>query len=136
MNEKYEAPALPIEEMLKTLNASSVFGEPTREGATTVIPVAAVSYAFGAGGGYGKPPAGEAADAGEEASEASGAGEGGGSGGGGGGRAKPVGYIRLDANGAYFEPIQDQSRIALAGIAMVAWAIFWVAATIRAFVKK
>ncbi len=135
MNEKYEAPALPIEEMLQRLNASSVFGEPTREGATTIIPVAAVSYAFGAGGGYGKPPAGEATEAGEAAAESD-TGEGAGSGGGGGGRAKPVGYIRLDADGAHFESIQDESRIALAGIAMVAWAIFWITATIRAFVKK
>jgi uncharacterized spore protein YtfJ len=135
MNEKYEAPALPIEEMLQRLNASSVFGEPTREGATTVIPVASVSYAFGAGGGYGKPPAGEAAEVGEAAAELD-TGEGGGSGGGGGGRAKPLGYIRLDADGAHFDPIQDQSRIALAGIMMVAWAIFWVTATIRAFAKR
>jgi uncharacterized spore protein YtfJ len=135
MNEKYEAPALPIEEMLQGLNASSVFGEPTREGATTVIPVAEVMYGFGAGGGYGKPPAGEAAAVGEAAAEQD-TGEGGGSGGGGGGRAKPLGYIRLDADGAHFDPIQDQSRIALAGIAMVAWAIFWVTATIRAFAKK
>jgi uncharacterized spore protein YtfJ len=136
MNDKYEAPSLPIEDMLKRLNASSVFGEPTREGATTVIPVAEVMYGFGAGGGYGKPAAGETAEAGEEAAATAGAGEGGGSGGGGGGRAKPLGYIRLDADGAHFDPIQDQSRIALAGIAMVAWAIFWVTATIRAFVKK
>ncbi len=135
MNEKHEAPALPIEEMLQRLNASSVFGEPTREGATTVIPVAEVMYGFGAGGGYGKPPAGEAAAVGEAAAEQD-TGEGGGSGGGGGGRAKPLGYIRLDADGAHFDPIQDQSRIALAGIAMVAWAIFWVTATIRAFAKK
>lgn len=137
MNEKYEAPSLPIEEMLQRLNASSVFGEPTREGATTVIPVAEVMYGFGAGGGYGKPgSADEAAEPGEESAATAVAGEGGGSGGGGGGRAKPVGYIRLDADGAHFDPIQDQSRIALAGIMMVAWAIFWVTATIRAFVKR
>lgn len=131
MDDKFAGPAIPIDEMLRRLNASSVFGEPIREGTTTVVPVAEVFYGFGAGGGYGKPAAGEGPKAGEEPP-----GEGGGSGGGGGGRAKPIGYIRLSAEGAEFEPIQDQSRIAVAGITMVAWAIFWITATIRAFAKK
>jgi uncharacterized spore protein YtfJ len=132
MNDKFAGPAVPIDEMLKRLNASSVFGEPVREGATTVVPVAEVFYGFGAGGGYGKPAEGKATEDGAKDAP----GEGGGSGGGGGGRAKPIGYIRLSADGAEFEPIQDQSRIAVAGITMVAWAIFWITATIRAFVKK
>jgi hypothetical protein len=35
-----------------------------------------------------------------------------------------------------FEPIMDQTRIALAGILMVAWNVFWVSATIRTALKR
>lgn len=132
MNDKFETPTVKIEEILNRMNASSVFGEPIREGATIVVPVAEVMYGFGAGGGYGKPAEGAPADTDEKKEM----GEGGGSGSGGGGRVKPVGFIRLSADGAYFEPTMNPAVIPLAGIAMVAWTIFWITATIRAFVRK
>ena len=130
MNEKYEAPSIPIENAQDAERSSVLSRARGRHDDHT--------------GGCGivclrrgrlRQAAGSEAAAGEAAAESE-TGEGGGSGGGGGGRAKPVGYIRLDADGAHFESIQDESRIALAGIAMVAWAIFWITATIRAFVKK
>jgi uncharacterized spore protein YtfJ len=121
----------PIENMMKRLTVNSVFGEPIKEGDQTVIPVAQVSYGFGFGAGWGSG----AAEAEGEERPAS-AGEGGGQGGGAAGKARPVGALRITADGVHFEPVMDPKVIALAGIAMVAWNVFWVAATVRAFAKR
>lgn len=53
-----------------------------------------------------------------------------------GGRVAPRGYIRIASDGVKFEPIMDQARIALAGIAMSAWSVFWISKTIRTFATK
>jgi uncharacterized spore protein YtfJ len=121
----------PIENMMKRLTVSTVFGEPIKEGDQTVIPVAKVSYAFGFGAGWGSG----AAAAKEEAQPAS-TGEGGGQGGGATGKAQPVGALRITAEGVHFEPVMDPKVAALAGIAMVAWNVFWIAATVRAFARR
>ena len=85
-------------------------------------------FGFGYGSGEGPAPAKE----GEESGMATG----GGGGGGGRGSAKPRGVVKITADGVSYEPIVDPLRISLAGIAMVAWAVFWVTLTIRSFVKK
>ncbi len=132
MNDKVEVSLEPIDEMLRKLNASAVFGEPFKEGAVTVIPVANVAYGFGYGSGRGKMTGGMHGPMGE----ASEPGEGSGQGGGGGGMARPIGYLRISADGVTYEPIMDTSRISMLGIAMVMWNIFWSTSAIRAFVKK
>lgn len=71
----------------------AVFGEPIERDSVTVVPVARVRWAFGAGSGRG-PVAG--ADAGGMA---------GGSGGGGGASADPIGYVEIGPSGAAFRPI-------------------------------
>jgi uncharacterized spore protein YtfJ len=132
MNDKIEVDLEPIDQMLRKLNANAVFGEPYKEGDVTVIPVANVGYGFGYGSGSGKmtgPMSGA-----EE--NASGPGEGSGQGGGGGGMARAVGYIRIAPDGVTYEPIMDNSRISMLGIAMVMWNVFWISAAIRAFVRK
>jgi uncharacterized spore protein YtfJ len=121
----------PIENMMKRLTVNAVFGEPIKEGDQTVVPVAQVSYAFGYGAGWGSGAA-EAEDEGQPAN----AGEGGGHGGGATGKARPVGALRITADGVHFEPLMDPKAVALAGIAMVAWNVFWIAATVRAFTKR
>ena len=121
----------PIENMMKRLTVNSVFGEPIKEGDQTVIPVAQVSYGFGFGAGWGSG-ATEAAEEGQPAN----AGEGGGHGGGATGKARPVGALRITADSVHFEPVMDPKVVALAGIAMVAWNVFWIAATVRAFTKR
>jgi len=120
----------PIEEMLERLNVAAVFGAPVKEGGVTLIPVARVAYGFGYGYGAGvsHEPAAESTPV--ETAEGSGAG------GGGGGVARPLGFIRIDANGARYEPMVDPTRVPLAGILMIMWAVFWVAKTIQAFVRK
>ena len=133
MNESPAPVIEPIENMLKKLNVSAAFGEPVREGDTTVIPVATVFYGFGYGSGYGR--GGKPAD--EESQEPQPeVPEGGGSGGGAGGQARPVGFIRINAEGVHYEPLENPTRISIAGILLSAWSVFWITQTIRAFVHK
>ena len=116
-----------IEQMLDSLNTNAVFGAPVHEGNVTVIPVARVWYGFGEGSGSGT--AGEPSESGQVPM-----GEGGG--GGGGGRARPLGYIRIAGDDVRFEPIVDPGRMALAGMALAAWNVFWVAAAVRAWARR
>lgn len=115
----------PIERLLERLTTTSVFGAPVTSGEVTVIPVSSLRVGFGYGAGGGRQATGAATP------EAAG-----GSGGGGGGGVEPRGYIKITPAEVKFEPIMDQGRIALAGILMVAWNIFWVSATIRAALKQ
>lgn len=119
-----------VERMVDRFNIGAVFGEPTHEGNVTIVPVAEVNAIFGFGYGSGEGPA--PAKEGEESVMATG----GGGGGGGRGSAKPRGVVKITADGVSYEPIVDPVRISLAGIAMVAWAVFWITLTIRSFVKK
>ncbi|MFN8470842.1 MAG: spore germination protein GerW family protein [Anaerolineae bacterium] len=129
MTENISSKALdPLYQWLDRLNVRSVFGEPVHEGNTVVIPVASVRVGFGYGAGQ-QPPS-----AGEDGGQQPGAGEG--AGGGGGSSVQPRGYVRMSADDVAYEPITDHNLISLAGIAMVAWNVFWVAATIRAFAPK
>jgi uncharacterized spore protein YtfJ len=132
MNEKMTQVIQPIEQMLERLNVNTVFGEPTKEGNVTIIPVAEIGVGFGYGYGFGQAPG----EAGEGDGKTAGPSEGGGGGGGAGGRASPRGYIQITPTAVKFEPITDQARIALAGIAMSAWSVFWISKAIRAFAKK
>jgi len=134
MAAKPEFSTAPIEQMLAKLGVESVFGAPTKEGETTIIPVADVAVGFGYGSGYGSGGEEPTANAAQEASTVK-SGEGGGGGGGGGGRSTPRGVLRITSQEVYYEPIVDPTRIPLAGILMVAWTVFWVTATIRAIAK-
>ncbi len=128
MDENIRPVVEPIEQMLDQLQVAAVFGKPTKEGDVTIIPVAEVAVGFGYGFGFGRGPGG----AGEDDEDASGSGEGGGGGGGAGGRTKPRGFIQIGPDGVSFEPFVDQTRIALAGIAMAAWSVFWISKAMRA----
>lgn len=91
---------------------SMVFGEPTAIGSRTVIPVAAVSFGFGAGGGESAPEEGQPPKRS-------------GGGGGGGGRATPVAVIEVSEEGTCVLPIVDVTRIRLAGFACLSLGL-WV----------
>lgn len=130
MDDTIKQAADPVERMVDRFTVGAVFGEVRHENGVVVIPVAEVNAMFGFGYGSGEGPA--PAKEGETGAMATG----GGGGGGGRGSAKPRGVLKITADGVSYEPIIDPSRISLAGIAMVAWAVFWIALTIRAFVKK
>ena len=125
MNDEARPDLDPIEKMIEGLGVGAVFGEPITEGGETVVPVADVRFGFGYGSGSGR-------DRDEESEGAPTTGEGSGSGGGAGGRVSAKGYIRISSEGVRFEPLPDVTRIALAGIALAAWSVFWISKTIRA----
>jgi uncharacterized spore protein YtfJ len=115
----------PIQKMIEGLGVGAVFGEPITEGGETVVPVAEVRLGFGYGSGSGRGRD-------EEAEGAPTTGEGSGSGGGAGARVSAKGYIRISSEGVRFESLPDVTRIALAGIALAAWSVFWIGKTVRA----
>ncbi len=141
-----------LEKIVETpdkINVSMVFGEPRTLEGYTLIPVAEVSYGYGFGAGGGpqscdcdcecdctdeacecEHPAEHGACACEEAAgEAFG-------GGGAGVKARPLAFIEVSAAGVNVKPIQDEQRIALAGIALSAWVIGWVGLVLRELFKK
>ena len=124
--------ASPIERIVEEFSVSRAFGEVIREGDTAVVPVAEVRSAFGYGHGSGEGPVSSDED-GEDADGRMASG--GGGGGGGRGSATPRGYITISPDGVRYEPMMDPLKISMAGIALTAWIIFWVAMVVRAFAK-
>lgn len=120
------APFGPIAELLeRSLSIRHVYGEPVQHGDTTVIPVAQVAYAFGAGGGRG--PGGtrknDSADTSaldkDTSSEAQGAG------GGGGVRMTPLGALEIGPQGTrfiHFHPLTPWLGAGAVGL-VVGWLI-------------
>ncbi len=109
------------ERLAATASVKSVYGEPVTAGDRTVIPVASVRYAFGAGGG-------KSGDAETH------------KGGGGGGKvsAKPSGALEITPQGTRFVPFIQPKALGLAfalGIAAGA-AIVSLAATKRVEIVK
>ncbi|QLQ07726.1 MAG: hypothetical protein HZY76_18110 [Anaerolineae bacterium] len=92
----------------------------------TIIPLARLTYGFGAGFGSG--------GSGEDSAHPASSGEGGGYGG--GIRADPAGVVRISDNDVVVEPYVNVTRLGLAGILFAAWAIFWGAYTIRHLRKR
>jgi uncharacterized spore protein YtfJ len=89
-----------------------------------LIPVAVVGSGFGLGFGQG-------ASAEQQEHEAPAAeGEGGGSLAGAG--TRPIAVIEVSTDDTIIRPIIDETKIALAGVALGAWSVFWVMATLRA----
>ena len=78
----------------------NVYGDPVNIGGRTVIPIARVSYGFGAGG--------RAGGNGDAESER------GGSGGGAGMTARPVGALEITEAGTRFIPFIDPARLGMA----------------------
>lgn len=120
---------LSVEELLRRVSqfqekatVKTVFGEPYQVDGRTLIPVANVRYMFGMGMGRGISQKQE------------GSGEGGG--GGGGMTIRPVAVLEVSGQETKVKPIPDTTRLALAGMALVAWNVFWIAATVRAFARK
>jgi len=139
MSEHAEAIAQKLDQALDRLNIKTIFGEPLHEGETTLIPVAEATLGFGFG--YGSGPASKPDEVDEQVPEAglldeAEKKEAMGGGAGGGGKVRPLGYIKIDADGVRFESIEDETRLGLAGIAMVAWCVFWIAMAIRGRRKK
>jgi uncharacterized spore protein YtfJ len=129
MNDEARPNLEPIERMVDGLGVDAVFGEPIREGNVSVVPVAELRFGFGYGYGSGQ-------DLGKEDGGGRSTGEGSGGGSGAAGRASAKGYIRISGDEVRFEPVVDVTRLALAGIAFVAWSVFWISRAMRADGKR
>jgi uncharacterized spore protein YtfJ len=129
MNDEARPILEPIEKMVNALGVGAVFGEPIREGGVTVVPVAEVRFGFGYGYGSGR-------SRGEETEDGPSTGEGSRGGSGAGGRASAKGYIRISGDEVRFEPVLDVSRLALAGIFLAAWSVFWIGRALRAVGRR
>jgi uncharacterized spore protein YtfJ len=111
-----------VEKTREAAHWQAAFGDPHMEGDRTIIPVAQVGYGFGLGFGSGSGPSGEE---GEPVGESQGGGSGGGA------LAKPLGAIVVTPERVYFEAVRDVGKIALFGLAMVAFNVFQIARTLR-----
>jgi uncharacterized spore protein YtfJ len=102
-------------------SVKTVFGEPYQVNGRTVVPVAKFSYGYGFGGGRGERKPGDAEPGG------------GGSGVGGGGRVsvRPIAVLEMSGSETTVKPIVDVTRLAIAGMALVAWNVFWITYTVR-----
>lgn len=123
----------PIEQAIDRMDVSRVYGEPTREGDTIIIPVAEHTIAFGYGFGSGEGPV---EPAGQAAGEAGRTATGGGAGGGAWGGTKPRGFIKITPAGVVYESAIDINRLGLAGLILGAWNVFWIALAVRAFSRR
>lgn len=132
MENQMEQVASPVERMVEQFSVSRAFGEVIREGDTAVVPVAEVTSVFGYGHGSGEGPVPAGEDGDSDGKMASG----GGGGGGGRGSTTPRGYITITPDGVRYEPLMDPLKISMAGIALTAWIIFWVAMVVRTFAKR
>lgn len=112
-----------FQEMQTKAGVKAVFGEVIEVDGRKVIPVASVQYGFGMGGGSGpkKKEEGEAP---------------GGGGGGGGMRVEPIALIEVGDGKVKVQPIINVTKLALFGMLTWAWAIFWIARTVRAVAKS
>jgi uncharacterized spore protein YtfJ len=115
-----------IAELREHADVTAVFGEPVTVEGRTVIPVAKVTYGFGAGVGH-VPTTRAGAEveegqkqASEETTETVGGT------GAAGVRASPFAIIEVTSQGTWVEPIVDEQKLALAGSLLVGWGIFWV----------
>jgi uncharacterized spore protein YtfJ len=115
----------------------TVFGEPYQVNGRTIIPVAKVCYGFGLGAGRagGKaedddaprpaPRRRPSANAGTSAAS------GPGGGGGGGVSVRPVAVLEIAGTETRVRPIVDVTRLAIAGMLLAAWNVFWISYTVR-----
>ena len=115
------------------LGVGACFGTPIERIGHTVIPAARVTFGYGMGFGRGSGGKDLPSTNGHTATDG---GEGEGGGGGGGGGSAPVAVIHINDTGVTVEPIVDATRVALAGITLSAWAVFWIASTVRAVAKE
>ncbi len=116
-----------IEDLRDKADANAVYGEPVTVGDKTIIPVADIKYGFGFGFGEG-PTEPDEHDDDDPASHGGGVM--------GGVAASPVAALEITADGVVVRSVEDEGKIAMAGIFTGVWAIFWIAKIIIAIFGK
>jgi uncharacterized spore protein YtfJ len=123
---------MSLERMFDTLeglrgsaSVDAAFGKPQEAEGRTLIPVSSVQVSMGMGFGQGVT---EEKIADERASDETPAG----GGGGGGAGARPIAMIEVTADRTIVHSIVDETKVALAGIALGAWMFLALYLTLRA----
>lgn len=118
-----------LQTMRDSANVDKVFGEPKIIGEKAIIPVAQVSYGFGGGYGEGKGPGTE-----EDSETRQRIGRGGDRGG--GVSVTPKAVLEVTPAQTRVVPIVDVTRVAMTGMLLAAWNVFWITKTIRSIKKR
>ena len=113
-----------LEGLRSTASVDAAFGQPQKVQDRTVIPVSAVRVGMGLGFGQGVTE--EAPAEPEAGAEEAQAGAGGGAG------ARPLAMIEVTPERTIVHPIVDETKVALAGIALGAWMFLLLYLTLRA----
>lgn len=111
----------------ETASVDKVFGKPETIGDKTIIPIAQISYGFGGGFGEGTQP---------EAQEGGQHGSGRGGGGGGGMSIVPKAVLEVTADQTKLIPVVDVTRVAMTGMMLAAWNVFWISRMLRRVLEK
>jgi uncharacterized spore protein YtfJ len=122
-----------LEGLRSTASVDAAFGQPQEVKGRTMISVSTVQVGMGLGFGQSVtedapvapgPASGEPQAGADEVPA--------GSGGGGGARARPLAMIEVTPERTVVHPIVDETRVALAGIALGAWMFLLLYLTLRA----
>ena len=113
-----------LEGLRSSASVDAAFGQPQETEGRTMIPVSAVQV--GIGMGFGQGIVDESADPLETPDEPPAGGGGGGAG------ARPIAMIEITPDQTIVHPIVDETKVALAGIALGAWMFLLLFLTLRA----
>ncbi len=117
-----------ITNISREADVNKVFGTPRELGGRTLIPIAEVVYGYGVGYGFAEHT--EKIETPEESKEEAN-GPGTGAGGGSGARIRPLAYIEVGEEGTKITSIEDEQKIALAGILLAAWLFGWIGLVLK-----
>lgn len=113
----------PLRHLVERVGVRTVYGEPVHAHGRTFIPVAKVTYAFGVGGGTRQRHEHEEGE--QEGDHAEGGGAGAAV------VARPVALVEIREGRTRLLPVWDANRLALAALALAAWAVLWVGLRLR-----
>jgi len=102
-------------DLRENANVNACFGEAMTVGRRTIIPVAKVSYGFGMGAEQ-EPPS-DVESLGTSAHGPYG----------GGMKSSPLGVIEVTEGETRIEPVINEQKVALLGMLVGAWSVFWLA---------
>jgi uncharacterized spore protein YtfJ len=112
-----------IESLRGTASADAVLGEPQQVEGKVLISVASVTEGFGIG--FGQDTALESGDDPSPPAEDRHSGAGGRA------RSHPVALVEVTRDATIIKPVIDETKVALASLALIGWIVFWITATVR-----
>ena len=106
------------------------FGESRQVGEKTIIPVASVAWGGGSGFGMGRRGLSRQDETAELKPNGPTSGQGSGF------RVRPLAVLEVSPTETKIRPVVDSTRIALAGIFLGGWNVFWIARMLQAIFRK